>query len=533
MPHEDRPNGTFSRSTLERLLVERSVPRRDFIKGTAASLAAVTLGSRNAFAIGRTNSKPNILLIMSDEHNPRVTGCYGNKLVQTPNIDSLAEHGVRFENHYCNSPLCVPSRSSLTSGKYCSRVAVWNNACELPSADIPSLPHVLNNAGYESLLCGKQHYDFSRRYGFTEIAGNFNNDYKTGKGKRIAPDDLEQTELSPRFKEFHPGDDGSSVEHDRHVTAGAIEFLSTRQADDRPFFLFTGYLAPHFPLIVPQEYWDRYKGKVEMPVIPEGYLDNLPLNYKHLRSSFGLIGAPDETIRRGRELYYGMTDWVDGEIGKVLETLRSNKEIAENTVIIYASDHGENMGEHGLWWKNSMHEDSAHVPLIISWPKRWAPDQRRTGASSHVDLVKTIADIAGGHTPDDWNGTSMLPWLDNEKHSWKDYAVSEYYAHNIASGYVMARSGDWKYTYHTVMDNQHPAQRELYNLAVDPHEFTNLAGLPEHAKRIQEMHQRMVKEVGGDPDETEQRARHDLAKGYERTDQAKRPPTAGTWGGGS
>jgi len=185
-----------------------------------------------------------------------------------------------------------------------------------------------------------------------------------------------------------------------------------------------------------------------------------------------------------------------------------------------------------LWWKNSMHEDSAHVPLIISWPKRWAPDQRRTGASSHVDLVKTIADIAGGHTPDDWNGTSMLPWLDNEKHAWKDYAVSEYYAHNIASGYVMARSGDWKYTYHTVMDEQHPAQRELYNLAIDPHEFTNLAGLPEHAKRIEEMHQRMVKEVGGDPDESEQRARHDLARGYERSDQAKRPPTAGTWGGG-
>jgi choline-sulfatase len=241
-------------------------------------------------------------------------------------------------------------------------VAVWNNDRELPSADIPSLPHVLNQAGYESLLCGKQHYDFSRRYGFTEIGGNFNNNYKTGKGKRLAPDDLEQRELSSRFEEFYAGDHGNSVEHDRHVTAGAIEFL-----------------APHFPLTVPEEYWDRYRGKIEMPIIPEDYLDSLPFNYKHLRTSFGLIGAPDETVRRGRELYCGLTNWVDSEIGKVLETLRSNKKIAENTVITYASDHGENMAEHGLWWKNSMHEDPAHVPLIISWPQRSASDQRRAG----------------------------------------------------------------------------------------------------------------------------------------------------------
>jgi choline-sulfatase len=308
------------------------------------------------------------------------------------------------------------------------------------------------------------------------------------------------------------------VEHDRKVTAGALEFLSKRQGDEKPFFLFVGYLAPHFPLIVPEQYWDRYRGKVENPVIPDGFLDRLPLNYKVQRAGFEEIGVPDDTVRRGRELYYGLTDWVDSEIGKVLTALRLHPDIAQNTVIIYSSDHGENMGEHGMWWKNCIFEQSSRVPLVISWSKRWTGSQRRAGASSHVDLVQTLAEIGEGHTPDDWNGRSMVPWMDNSHHVWKDYAVCEYYAHNTASGYVMSRSGHWKYVYHTAIDGDHPAQRELYDLATDPDEFTNLAALHEHQPLIQAMHERMVKEVGGNPDETEQRSRSQLARGYTRTD---------------
>ena len=112
----------------------------------------------------------------------------------------------------------------------------------------------------------------------------------------------------------------------------------------------------------------------------------------------------------------------------------------------------------------------------------------------------------------------MLPWLDNPRHAWRNYSVTEYYAKNTASGYVMSRDGEWKYTYHTVIDNDHPAQRELYNVNSDPQEFKNLASRPEHRSRIEARHKRLVKEVGGDPDETEQIARHDLAKGYNRTD---------------
>ncbi len=149
---------------------------------------------------------PNILVIMSDEHNASVLGCYGNKIIRTPNLDSLASRGVVFESCYCNSPLCVPSRLSFTAGKYASRVGAWSNNCRLP-ADSPSLPRMLNAAGYESFLCGKMHYDATCRYGFTEIGGNMNRSHMTGSGDRRPADKLNPAPgYSERFVDFHPGD---------------------------------------------------------------------------------------------------------------------------------------------------------------------------------------------------------------------------------------------------------------------------------------------------------------------------------------
>jgi choline-sulfatase len=509
--------GTFS----------NDVTRRRFLGAGAAAAAGVALEAQGLAPKPGAKAgakKPNILWIMSDEHNYRVTGCYGNKVVETPHIDSLAAEGITFDNHYCNSPLCVPSRASITAGKYVSRVDVWGNSSELPAADIASLPRVLNAAGYQSYLCGKQHYDYTRRYGFTEWGGNFNNNYKTGKGGRRSPEAVTQKRVSPRFDEFHPGDHGSSVDHDRRVTAGTLDFFDKLPFGENPFFLYVGYLTPHFPLIVPEEYWEKYKGKVPMPEIPAGFFDSLSLNYKVQRAGFQELDVPDDTVRRGRELYYGLTSWMDNEVGKVLAALRAHPEIAENTIVLYSSDHGENMGEHGMWWKNCMFEQAAHVPLVVSYPKRWKGGQRRTGASAHVDLVQTLVELGGGKAPEDWNGSSMASWMDGGKHAWKDFAVSEYYAHNIASGYVMARAGEWKLVYHTVIDAQHPDQYELYNLADDPKEFTNLAGRPEQKARVDAMKQRLFAELGADPNTVEARARKQLAVGYARTDP--KPPGA-------
>ncbi|HUT11064.1 MAG TPA: sulfatase-like hydrolase/transferase, partial [Thermoguttaceae bacterium] len=444
--------------------------RRTFLRTAAGSAVAAAATPALARA-PRPQQRPNILVIMSDEHNASVMGCDGNRIVQTPNLDRIAQRGIAFENCYTNSPLCVPSRMAFTAGKYVSRTGAWNNACWLPSDDYPSIARVMTAADYDSLLCGKQHYDRTRRYGFTEIAKIGNNSHKTGRGGRRDADDLpgDPNQLSARFNDFHAGE-SSILAHDRQVTAGVLDFLATRQRSERPFFLFAGYLAPHFPLIVPQAYWDAYKDRVAMPEIPPGHLDAMATNYKHLRAGFANWAVPEAIVNKGRELYYGLTQWFDHQVGLLLDAL-GQSDVADNTVVVYTSDHGENMGEHGLWWKNCLYEHAARIPLLVSWPQRWTGGQRRTGACSMVDLVQTIAELGGGDVPDDWNGDSLCPWMDHADAEWKDLAVSEYYAHNIASGYAMLRRGPYKYTYHTRMDAAHGPERELYDLSTDPGEF--------------------------------------------------------------
>ncbi len=477
-------------------------------------LSPAAIRARGAEAgVESASNRPNILVIFSDEHNASVLGCYGNKIIRTPNLDRLASRGVMFESCYCNSPLCVPSRQSFTAGKYVSRVSAWNNNCRMPP-DVASLPRILNAAGYESFLCGKMHYDASCRYGFTEIGGNMNNAEMTGKGKRRAADDLQtKPGYSERFVDFGPGETSANMKHDRAVTVGVTKFLKERQPGGKPFFLVAGFLTPHFPLIVPENYWEHYEDKVPMPVIPDGFLDTLPLNYQHLRVAFHEENVPPNLVKEGRELYYGLTEWMDNQVGKVLATLASSA-AASNTVVIYTTDHGENMGDHGLWWKSAMYEESARVPLIVSWPERWPGGQKREQACSLVDVAQTIAQIGGAKAPADWNGTSMVNWLDHPDAPWKDQAVSEYYAHDIASGYAMIRSDQYKYVYHTAPDAKHPAQRELYDLKADPEEFHNLANDPGQKALVEKLHAALVKEIGEEPEATEKRCRAEIAKGY-------------------
>jgi len=467
------------------------------------------------------NKKPNILVIMSDEHDPAVTGCYGDPIVKTPNLDRLADGGVVFDACYTTSPLCVPARLSFTAGKYVSRCGAWSNDCRLPSADYPSLPRIMNDAGYDSILGGKMHYDKDRRYGFEDII-NLPDDEnwmrKDGKtGARRDPEapktDVSVRNWEMRTSRFYVGNESGIMEKDTRRTKVACDFLARRSRDDKPFFYLLGYIAPHFPLIAPQEYYDMYKDKVPLPELREGWFENLPTNYKQLINGFGVDSEDMELAKKGRELYWALTSWMDTEIGKVLNAL-ADSEVADNTVVIYTSDHGENKGDHGMWWKNNMFEHSARIPCIVNWPSRWAGGQRRSKACSLVDIVQTIAALGGADVPDDWDGDSFLDYLDSENSDWKDFAVSEYYAHNISSGFVMLRQGDYKYVYHTRMDETHGPERELYNLKDDPGEWDNLADRPEQQARIKEMHDALVAEVGRDPEESEQMCRADAKKGY-------------------
>ena len=503
--------------TEERNTTDRPMDRRAFTGHIGAVLASLTAPGmiRSARAAA---TQPNVLLIESDEHDPAVLGCYGDATVRTPNFDRLAEDGVVFENCYCNSPLCVPSRLSLLAGKYCSRVGAWSNNSWLASDETPSLPRSLASAGYDCYLSGKMHLDKTRRYGLRELFPAFTNRYdKQGTGARREATDakINVKSWSNRAKDFRIGDKSQTMDHDRQVTGACLEFLRDRQAGDRPFFLLAGYLAPHFPLIVPQENYSRYRDRIPMPNLPEGHLRELTLNYQHLRRGFATTEATDEQTKMGRECYWALTDWFDTEVGKLLNGLASS-DVADNTIVIYISDHGENKGDHGLWWKNCMYEASARVPLIVRWPKRWAGGQRRTQVCSLVDVVQTILEASGAEPPEDWNGRSLVATLDDARNSGPDFAVSEYYGHNIASGFTMYRAGPYKYVYHNRMNDTHGPLRELYDLSTDPGEFVNLAGRPEFREPIESMHRAMVREVGRDPDETERICRTDYARGYAR-----------------
>jgi len=454
--------------------------------------------------------KPNVLVIMSDEHDPAVSGPYGDPLCRTPHLDELAAGGVTFENCYTTSPLCVPARLSFTAGKYVSRIGAWSNSCRLPTADYPSIARIMTAAGYDSVLVGKQHYDKSRRYGFTDCCpqGGGNDTVKTGRGGRRDPESKTGNlgMWQERIAEFFVGDESESRIMSRDVmrTEAACRFLRERGegGGDRPFFLFLGYISPHFPLVAPRRYHEMYRDKVPMPDLPDDWWDRLATNTRQQIIGFGVDTRDREIVKLGRELYWALTSWMDTEIGKVLATLRQTG-LGDDTVVVYTSDHGENKGDHGMWWKNCVYEHAARIPLIVNYPERWAGSQRRTGACSLVDLVKTIAEVGGAEVPEDWDGDSLVPWLDDEAHEWKDLAVSEYYGHNVSSGLAMLRTGPWKYVYHTRMNDKHGPERELFNLEDDPGEWNNLAGDPDQASRMEGMHARLVAELGRDPEEAE------------------------------
>lgn len=449
--------------------------------------------------------RPNILLIMSDEHDAAVTGCYGDPVVRTPHLDRLAATGITFEAAYTASPLCVPARQAFTFCQYVNQCQAWSNQNYREDDDGPSLPHAMNAAGYQSYLSGKMHYYHGHTYGFELL------DPKPKKGggpdnRPYAPRHPEDKSIAEaswrgRTAGFFVGDVEESpvMRHDVQVTAGCTHFLAERKREDAPFFLLAGYLAPHFPLIAPQAYYDHYRDKVPMPDRPEGGIERLPRNYQHLRRGFGVTRETPEQLKEGRELYWALTDWFDDQVGQLISALEDS-EVADNTIVIYTSDHGENKGDHGLWWKNNMYEHSARVPLIVSWPARWAGGQRRTEACSHLDLAKTVMEIAGAEPDETMAGDSMLTWWNDGSQEWKDQAVSEYYGHNICSGMTMIRQGDWKYIYHNAAGEGYPAERELFNVREDPGEWRNLADDPAQAARIETMHAAMVQELGRDPE---------------------------------
>ena len=434
---------------------------------------------------------PNILLIMSDEHAPMYSGTYGNSLVQTPNMDRLAEEGVTFDNAYCNSPLCCPSRMSFMTGCYIHNIGTWDNASPLAS-DQPTWAHLLGAKGYDVVLAGKQHFcGLDQLHGFRQqLARDLHAEIWTKTGISVGAPDWEKGMLVAKhpwggLQQAGPGTT-LEIQVDDLVEEKATAYLQKTKDSKKPWALNVSFIAPHFPLVVPSRFWDLYPlDQVDLPEIPTNHLESQHPVHRRMRQMFGCIEFPEELVLRARAGYYGLVTYLDEKIGRLLEVLQETDQY-QNTLVIYCSDHGEMNGEHGMWRKSSLYEASVRVPLQISWPGHLPAGKRVGQVVSLVDLISTIAEITETDGKIKLDGSSLLPLMQGTDSDWKDCAFSEYCAHGVARPTAMFRRGHYKLHYSLGESPQ------LYDLNQDPNEFHDLAQETNYSSITQDLQEQLL-----------------------------------------
>jgi choline-sulfatase len=421
-----------------------------------------------------TAKKPDILLIVSDQHNASFAGCYGHPIVKTPHIDRLAAEGVLFERAYCPYPVCGPSRHSYLSGRYPHAIECWDNYAPLAS-DVPTFAHALGIAGYEVVLDGRAHFRGpDQRHGFEDrLVGDINSSYWGGSFTKNWVRVGEKTHLIDgnvgRLSVTHfTGPGGSQFqEFDRDVLEAALGFIRQRgqQPHRRPFCLLVGFMSPHHYMTCPQELFELYDGRVDAPPLPDDHPNSMHPYNQRLLTSMKWESVPDQYVKRARAAYCGLvtkTDWMVGELLGALEQHGLN----DNTLIVYFADHGEMAGEHGLWWKHTFYEGASRVPFIVSFPGRFPAGRRVDDLVSLVDLLPSLCDWTGAPRPPKVAGLSVDGLMRGELSHGNRAVFSELY---VGRAMRMVRKGPWKYNFY------HCESPELFNLEDDPNEFRNLA----------------------------------------------------------
>lgn len=426
----------------------------------------------------------NVLLILSDEHQRDVTGCYGNDVVRTPNIDRLAAEGTRFTGAYTPCPICVPARASIATGRWVHQTGAWDNAFPY-HGQMPSWHHRLRGAGHRVDLIGKLHFRSAEDdNGFSEEILPLH--VLNGTGDLLG---MIRNPPAPRggmkSLALEAGAGSSSYnDYDRDIADHACRWLTERgrEQPDKPWVLFVSFVRPHFPLIAPEEFfalytpatvpWPRLYEKGSKPDHPAMRALRDCMNYDDFFED-------EATVRRAVAAYYALVSYLDHNIGRVLDALLQAG-LAESTRVIYTSDHGDNVGNRGLWGKSVMYEESAAVPFIAAGPGVPA-DATVDAPVSLIDLYRTILDAAGvpAH-PDDaaLPSRSIWPLLHGERPG--RTVLSEYHAAASITGSFMIRQDRWKYTYYVGY------RPELYDMETDPGEECDLATDPAYAPVLAE-----------------------------------------------
>ena len=435
-----------------------------------------------------TPKKTNVLFIAVDDMNNDL-GCYGSKVVKSPNIDKLAARGVKFDRAYCQFPLCSPSRSSIMTGLRPDQTRVFDLQYHFRTGlpDVVTLPQLFMKNGYYAARVGKIYH-----YGNPGDIGTDGLDDAPSWKERFNPAGVDKTELEPKFTNFTPQRGlGSAMGHysdptgrdedhtDGMVATKAIELLEKHR--NEPFFLAVGFYRPHTPYITPKKYFDLYPlEKIEVPQMPAGYEKTVPAPALASTRPWPNFGVTHEQARKSKQAYYASISFVDAQIGRVVDAL-DRLGLKDNTVIVFWSDHGYSLGTHGLWMKQSCFEDAARVPMIMAGPgiKAGTPSPR---VVEFVDVYPTLADLAGLEAPKNLPGASLRPLLANPTAAWNRPAFTQVERGGVPGRSV--RTERWRYT---EWDVDGAAGVELYDHSNDPGEMKNLAADQKHAATIAEL----------------------------------------------
>ena len=428
-----------------------------------------------------TASHPNILIIISDEHRKDAMGCAGHPIVKTPHLDALAKKGTRFANAYTPSPMCVPTRAAIASGRHVHQTGNWDSATP-NDGSFKSWMHHLRDNGIETTSIGKLHFRSSEDdNGFSEeivpmhVVGGIgwtisllrSNPPKYDAASELADDVGQGT--------------STYTDYDLEITKTAVDWLHSPDRKAAPWAAFISLVSPHYPLTCPEEYFKMYDpDEIDLPV---GYNERHQTKHSELKNIKGFYDYDkyfDETkMRKAKVAYYGLTTFMDNCVGQILSALDESNQ-SDNTIIVYVSDHGDMLGDQGFWTKQVMYEQSAGVPMIIAGPNIPENHTVKTGASL-IDLAATAVDIS--NTSESASSMSLegvsLRILANENDNLDRTIFSEYHDGGSTTGIFMIRWQNWKYVYYV---GHRP---QLFNLENDPNELNDVAELALESQLIQ------------------------------------------------
>lgn len=457
-------------------------------------------------------ARPNLLFLFSDQHAFQVAGCYGDSVARTPNLDALAAAGVTFDAAYCPSPICVPSRMSMLTARHPSAQDCWTNDDFLAS-DRPTWPHALGAAGYRPILIGRLHAmgpDQLHGYAQREVGDHSPN---WGGVPRHDMGVLNETNDPHRTSVVRSGPGESVYEiKDRDVTRAAVACLDRLGAERKagssePFALSVGFMLPHPPYVATRADYRLFADRVPPPRRgpPSPGSEHPWLAW--WRANRGVETVDPADAQRARTAYYALTYRLDAMIGDVLAALRRNG-LAENTLIVYTTDHGDQIGERGLWWKHTFYEESVRVPMILSWPGTLPAGQRRASVVNLVDLTATMLAALGAPPLPHAQGRSFLDVAKRTDATWLDETVSEYctdevpvWTGGMAVRQRMLRRDRWKLIYY------HGYRPQLFDLATDPDELRDLASSPAHAPVLASLLERLLSDWSPEAIDTRMRGR--------------------------